>query len=234
VVVLLALFVPWEDFAQDEAVDIAGLWERLRAQMPGRVADVVNNIQLLHKSAEDARKDARLWASRSEGDGGAEYDGAEDALDPGMAWQPDSTDLRNTFHDAVTSLCDGRGVAKDAPTLHALLEELGQGDASDGIEEDPDLTPNTVQHGHIIMAKRDVKTAKAAQDRMHKERMRAIEGDDDEEQAPPHPAVETGSEDGNADAVYLPQPPSTPGLPHAQLGLAPSDSFSRVGASCRC
>ncbi|KAH6959940.1 hypothetical protein BKA56DRAFT_561657, partial [Ilyonectria sp. MPI-CAGE-AT-0026] len=64
----LALFVPWEDFLSEAQGDITDIWSTYEASLCRRLRFHVSNISLLSKSAEDARKDAKLWASRSEGD----------------------------------------------------------------------------------------------------------------------------------------------------------------------
>ncbi|KAH6955960.1 hypothetical protein BKA56DRAFT_437107, partial [Ilyonectria sp. MPI-CAGE-AT-0026] len=64
----LALFVPWENFLSETQGDITGIWLHCAARLCPRLRSHVSNISLLRKSAEDARKDAKLWASRSEGD----------------------------------------------------------------------------------------------------------------------------------------------------------------------
>ncbi|KAM4063884.1 hypothetical protein HRG_006978 [Hirsutella rhossiliensis] len=64
----LALFVPWEDFISESLGDITDIWTTHRAGLCPRLRFYLSNICLLRKSAEDARKDAKLWASRSEGD----------------------------------------------------------------------------------------------------------------------------------------------------------------------
>ncbi|CAI6092360.1 unnamed protein product [Clonostachys chloroleuca] len=58
----LALFVPWERFVSDTHSDIADIWLGYEASLCRRLRFHVSNISLLSKSAEDARKDARLWA----------------------------------------------------------------------------------------------------------------------------------------------------------------------------
>ncbi|KAH7108600.1 hypothetical protein B0J13DRAFT_416045, partial [Dactylonectria estremocensis] len=64
----LALFVPWEDFFPKVQGDITDMWLDYEAALSPRLRFHISNISLLRKSAEDARKDAKLWASRSEGD----------------------------------------------------------------------------------------------------------------------------------------------------------------------
>ncbi|KAJ6437906.1 ATP-dependent DNA helicase pfh1 [Purpureocillium lavendulum] len=57
----LALFVPWERFLPTMQGDIADLWLGHEASLCRRLRFHVSNISLLTKSAEDARKDAKLW-----------------------------------------------------------------------------------------------------------------------------------------------------------------------------
>ncbi|KAM4064307.1 ATP-dependent DNA helicase PIF1 [Hirsutella rhossiliensis] len=59
----LALFVPWENFTSESLGDITDIWTTHRAGLCPRLRFYVSNICLLRKSAEDARKDAKLWAT---------------------------------------------------------------------------------------------------------------------------------------------------------------------------
>ncbi|KJZ70496.1 hypothetical protein HIM_10125 [Hirsutella minnesotensis 3608] len=77
----LALFVPWETFLSETRGDITGIWRDYEATLCPRLRFRVANISLLRKSAEDARKDARLWASRSEGDDTVDVDFPLDECD---------------------------------------------------------------------------------------------------------------------------------------------------------
>jgi len=47
---------------------LAGIWWNYAAKLCPRLRSHITNISLLRKSVEDARKDAKLWPSRSEGD----------------------------------------------------------------------------------------------------------------------------------------------------------------------
>ncbi|KAJ3530216.1 hypothetical protein NM208_g9424 [Fusarium decemcellulare] len=74
----LAIFVPWESFLYETSGDINTIWELQKQALPRRMSFVANNIQLLHRSAEDAKRDARQWAAQSgtgdAGDGAIESD----------------------------------------------------------------------------------------------------------------------------------------------------------------
>ncbi|KAM4062405.1 PIF1-like helicase [Hirsutella rhossiliensis] len=62
----LALFVPWEAFVCEETGDINDIWARERAALAPRIARLADNVQLLRRSAEDAKRDARQWAATTE------------------------------------------------------------------------------------------------------------------------------------------------------------------------
>ncbi|KAL6401229.1 hypothetical protein AUP68_16958 [Ilyonectria robusta] len=59
----LALFVLWEKFTIAASGDINKIWEYWRRRLPKRLQTIAGNIQLLKRSAEDARRDAKQWAA---------------------------------------------------------------------------------------------------------------------------------------------------------------------------
>ncbi|KAM4063434.1 PIF1-like helicase [Hirsutella rhossiliensis] len=73
----LALFVPWGSFLGEEAGDINNIWARARESLAPRVARLADNVQLLRRSAEDAKRDAKQWAATAE-EGGMTAPQADD------------------------------------------------------------------------------------------------------------------------------------------------------------
>jgi PIF1-like helicase len=59
------MFVPWENFLSDTADDVDAIWERQKLLLSRRLMAIVGNIQLLRRSAEDAKRDAMQWAVQS-------------------------------------------------------------------------------------------------------------------------------------------------------------------------
>jgi hypothetical protein len=55
----LAMFVPWELFLSEDSGDINVIWGRLKRLLSRRLSFVADNIQLLRRSAEDAKRDAK-------------------------------------------------------------------------------------------------------------------------------------------------------------------------------
>ncbi|XP_044718875.1 PIF1 protein [Hirsutella rhossiliensis] len=114
----LALFVPWENFISESLGDITDIWTTHRAGLCPRLRFYVSNICLLRKSAEDARKDAKLWASRSEGDDtiDVEYpldDGRYEEEPPAMAHRQAYRALLQILRNAVQDT----DATKDSPSL---------------------------------------------------------------------------------------------------------------------
>ena len=76
----LALFVPWESFLSETSGDINAIWEREKQVLPRRISLIVDNIQLLRRSAEDASRDAKQWGAIS-----GEMDPIGEAVESGFA-----------------------------------------------------------------------------------------------------------------------------------------------------
>lgn len=55
----LGLFIPWELFLERDTGDINNIWTSLRGGLTLRIGSIVGNIQLLRRSAEDAKRDAK-------------------------------------------------------------------------------------------------------------------------------------------------------------------------------
>ncbi|RKK84509.1 hypothetical protein BFJ68_g17351, partial [Fusarium oxysporum] len=64
----LALFVPWECFISESSGDINDIWMRKKGKLSRRLLFVLDNVQLLRRSAEDAKRDVRQWAASSAND----------------------------------------------------------------------------------------------------------------------------------------------------------------------
>ncbi|KAH6955959.1 PIF1-like helicase-domain-containing protein [Ilyonectria sp. MPI-CAGE-AT-0026] len=122
----LALFVPWDDFLSKTHGDITDIWTNHAAALPPRLRSHASHISLLRRSAEDARKDAKLWASRSEGDDTVDV---EFPLDEGDYREEPATTaehqqnyaaLLQAIHNAVRNSESTR----DSPVLQDLVRDL--------------------------------------------------------------------------------------------------------------
>ncbi|KAJ3552042.1 hypothetical protein NPX13_g11212 [Xylaria arbuscula] len=124
----LALFVPWEDFLWKTQGDITGIWLTYEASLSRRLRFYVSNISLLSKSAEDARKDAKLWASRSEGDDTVDV---EFPLDEGDYHEEAITTAEHhqsykaLLHSLKNAAWDP-DATRDSPVLQSFIRDLYQ------------------------------------------------------------------------------------------------------------
>ncbi|KAM4066738.1 PIF1-like helicase [Hirsutella rhossiliensis] len=116
----LALFVPWESFLGEEAGDINDIWARARGSLAPRVARLADNVQLLRRSAEDAKRDAKQWAATSEeGEtAAAQAEGGEGAYRAGGAG--DAARLIDVVRNAASA---GQVTAQSTELL-AMTQQL--------------------------------------------------------------------------------------------------------------
>jgi hypothetical protein len=75
----------------DTSGDINAIWERERQVLPPRILSHVDNIQLLRRSAEDAKQDAKQWAAMS-----GETDPTREVVDSGVVVD-DNEESRKTY-----------------------------------------------------------------------------------------------------------------------------------------
>ncbi|RYP64165.1 hypothetical protein DL771_008901 [Monosporascus sp. 5C6A] len=123
----LALFVPWENFLSETRPDITGIWRNYAATLCPRLRFHISNISLLRKSAEDTRKNAKLWASRSESNDTVNMDFPLDkgdySNDPTIAKHHQNyTALLQTFRNVMRN----SDATKDSPVLQSLIRNLYQ------------------------------------------------------------------------------------------------------------
>ena len=112
------------------------VWLECLQHLPGRIKAICSNIKLLRKCAEDAKKDAQLWASRSEGDGGKEFEEPEEQPAISSGWRPSEIDMRFSLHEFLTNrqeLSKSQSLYKisfincrwrDSPNLQANLMKI--------------------------------------------------------------------------------------------------------------
>ncbi|KAM4060491.1 ATP-dependent DNA helicase PIF1 [Hirsutella rhossiliensis] len=102
----------------------------LRSLAP-RISCFVDNVQLLRRSAEDAKRDARQWAASS-GDGDPtavrpDEDGTgEVGVEPGSGYQADSAGSTNRLIDVVRSSIGPNQITAGSPELTAMMQELSR------------------------------------------------------------------------------------------------------------
>ncbi|OAQ57976.1 ATP-dependent DNA helicase PIF1 [Purpureocillium lilacinum] len=125
----LALFVPWEEFLGEEEGDINEIWTAARDVLNPRISCLVDNIQLLRRSVEDAKRDAKQWeATAGEGDGTgprAEEAGAGQVDEEAAAvYQSDNVGSATRLIDVVRSAAGANQITAGSRELSAMMEQL--------------------------------------------------------------------------------------------------------------
>ncbi|XP_044717892.1 PIF1-like helicase domain-containing protein [Hirsutella rhossiliensis] len=124
----LALFVPWGTFLSEEAGDINGIWARARGLLTPRVGRLAENVQLLRRSAEDAKRDAKQWAATSEeGEltaARAEREGGEAAEDGEGAYRAGGAGDTARLIDVVRHAAAAGQVTAQSTELLAMARQL--------------------------------------------------------------------------------------------------------------
>ncbi|XP_044716548.1 PIF1 protein [Hirsutella rhossiliensis] len=124
----LALFVPWESFLGEEAGDINDIWARARGSLAPRVARLADNVQLLRRSAEDAKRDAKQWAATAE-EGGmtapqAGDEGRGGAKGGGEAYRAGGAGDAARLIDVVRNAAGAGQVTAQSTELLAMTQQL--------------------------------------------------------------------------------------------------------------
>ncbi|KAI8396536.1 hypothetical protein FOFC_21084 [Fusarium oxysporum] len=127
----LALFVPWESFLSEGAGDINAIWEGQRRALPRRILFVVDNIQLLHRSAEDAKRDANQWAAQSGGGGGdvdASVDtaGLECDTEPQAAYRSDGVGTATRVLDVLRQAMARTEITAGSKEIWTTAQQLSR------------------------------------------------------------------------------------------------------------
>ncbi|KAM4067431.1 AAA domain-containing protein [Hirsutella rhossiliensis] len=187
----LALFVPWESFLGEEAGDINNIWARARESLAPRVARLADNVQLLRRSAEDAKRDAKQWAATAE-EGGMTAPQADDegrgAAEGGEAYRAggatrlgSSTSSerrqRGTSHGAVNRAASDDAAALPVPAVGARVGGRARGDGGGGREGRQAGEPTGLGAvGAALPRQEEVRAIKSQQRSAARERERAIQG----------------------------------------------------------
>ncbi|KNB16808.1 hypothetical protein FOXG_21800 [Fusarium oxysporum f. sp. lycopersici 4287] len=190
----LALFVPWESFLCRETDDINSIWARARKALPPRISCLVDNVQLLRRSAEDAKRDARQWAASS-GDGEltathAHQDRAGEAREEATsAYQSDSVGNATRLIDVVRGAIGAAQITEGSPELMGMMQQLchfQQSALCSTVELQATVTPEPGERrvsirgnrfsGVVVPPQGQVKAIKAQQIRASREKEKMIQG----------------------------------------------------------
>ena len=227
----LALFVPWQSFLRETAGDINDIWERQKPILSRRILHLVDNIQLLRRSAEDARRDAKQWgASSGEVDPGAEMGGVEGDQRSGASYRADHFGTTVRLIDVLRTTVSRGQVTAGSKEIFAIVQQLCRFHvaASDSAEElsatiAPEVEAQTLDRPGslfpsdcITPSQELVNSIRSQQRSVSREKERMIQG---MQSGPDGYAASEGGEHG----------PGGDQFPSTRLQFGPSTSFLAAG-----
>lgn len=122
--------MPWEDFLAEQELSINETWTRARRSLSPRVSCLVDNVQLLRRSAEDARRDAKQWAATAGDIGGSssiEVDGpGRDGDEAASAYEPNDVGIATRLIDVLRSAAGACQITAGSPELSGAVKELSR------------------------------------------------------------------------------------------------------------
>jgi hypothetical protein len=190
----LALFVPWDSFLGEERGDINEIWARARELLPPRISCLVDNVQLLRRSAEDAKRDAKQWAASSGGGDHTgehieEVGGGQADEETSSAYQSSNVGNATRLIDVIRSAADANQITAGSPELTAMMRQLCRFQQS-ALSSTAELeatamlergerrinVPGRVFSGAAVPPQDQVKAIKSQQICASKERVKMIQG----------------------------------------------------------
>ncbi|KAF4469092.1 arrestin domain-containing [Fusarium albosuccineum] len=186
----LALFVPWEKFTTAVSGDINEIWGYYRRRLPKRLQTIASNIQLLKRSAEDARRDAKQWAVAGDDAVLDDIDAmgydVGDSMGPTKTYRSDQVGQLGRLMETVRGATAPNQVTAGSESLVKLLDQLRETvaditDFADGLEtiapaESPDqCQPSLVARSELPM-QHQLRGIKSKQGKAGKEIVQRIQG----------------------------------------------------------
>lgn len=114
----------------ETAGDINAIWEREKRALPRRILSLVDNIQLLRRSAEDAGRDAKQWAAMSgETDAmreAVESDVAENDEESRITYRSDNIGNATRLIDVLRSTIASQHITAGSKEISAMVRKLYQ------------------------------------------------------------------------------------------------------------
>ncbi|KAJ6437985.1 hypothetical protein O9K51_09407 [Purpureocillium lavendulum] len=250
----LSLFVPWESFLDEEDGDSNDIWARARETLPPRISCLVGNVQLLRRSAEDAKRDAKQWASSS---GGGEHAGAHaEEAGAGQAdeeatpmYQADNVGISTRLIDVVRSAAGANQITAGSRELTGLMQHLCRfqqsalppaADIQSTLTTEPrerriDM-PGRVFYGAVVPPQDQLKAIKSQQVGASKERVKMIQGIQGmaaahgTDRSAAARSILAGFGDGDIPMTEADlEETASSGVPSVEVQFGPSTSFLAVG-----
>jgi len=253
----LAMFVPWDAFLSETSGDINTIWERHQRLLPPRLSFFADNIQLLRRSAEDAKRDAKQWAAISGevnpeaevmGPGDGDVDGDGDCSVE--AYRADDIGVAMRLIDVFRSALGPNQITAGSKEVAAIIEQLHRFDqvalgsvddlravkVVEGAASTTSSRGGALPDAYNVPEQEKVRSIKSQQTSLSKERERMIQGiqEQRDNDTGSHAAAVDGllSGFGEDDFEVRAQESENQGQsrgPSTTLQFGPSTSFSEAG-----
>ena len=235
----------------DTSGDINAIWEREKQALPRRILFLIDNIQLLRQSAEDAKSDAKQWAAMSgETDPSREVaDGDEESR---TMYRSDSIGNATRLIDVLRSTVASQQITAGSKEISAMIQKLYRFQATALCSTDdlravvvPENGERTLSvpgqpfSGAVIPSQEHLRHIKSQQKSLSKEREKMIQGIQGAQglsdvNTTGHSAavysVLNGSGDQNVDITATDSETLVQGTqPSMDIRFGPSTSFSEAG-----
>jgi hypothetical protein len=205
----LALFVPWQAFLCETTGEINSIWDSKRARLPKRVLWLVDNVQLLQRSAEDVAQDAKQWAALS-----GELEPVVDAAESSSGERGDSqiapyrsgrVEMATQLIDVMRNAISAKEITAGSKEISALVEQMyrfqaaalpaSEDDLYGTVFPEAETTAVSILGGTVSGAdtpkQEQLRSIRAQQTGLSREREKAIQGMQSESDA-------HGQENGSA------------------------------------
>ncbi|KAK3391314.1 hypothetical protein B0H63DRAFT_390978, partial [Podospora didyma] len=181
------MFVPWESFLSETHGDINDIWQRQKRALSRRILSYADNIQLLRRSAEDVKRDARQWAGLS-GDTDPAPDMDESALAEGRegqetAYRSDDVGSATRLIDVLRNTIGGAQVTAGSKEISEMVRQLlrfqqATMDSSNELRAIVILerAPTTSSQGAGVPDQEQLRSIKSQQRSVSREREKMIQG----------------------------------------------------------
>ena len=232
----------------DTSGDINAIWEREKQALPRRILFLIDNIQLLRQSAEDAKSDAKQWAAMS-GEKDSSREAADGDEESRTMYRSDSIGNATRLIDVLRSTVASQQITADSKEISAMIQKLYRFQATALCSTDdlcavvvPESGERTLSvpgqpfSAAVIPSQEHLRYIKSQQKSLSKEREKMIQGIQglSDVNTTGHSAavysVLNGSGDQNVDITATDSETLVQGTePAIDIRFGPSTSFSEAG-----
>ncbi len=180
----LALFIPWQLFLPETVGDINDIWDSHKRDLTERILFLVDNIQLLRRSAEDAKRDAKQWAAVSgEAYAAIEAGGIDGDQASADSYRSDHIGTAAWLIDVLRNAVQSGQVTAGSAEISAVIQQLCrlQG-AEAGLVDEPSVALVAEDEGWLgdpgsgVPSQEIVNSIKSQQKSASREKEKMIQG----------------------------------------------------------